>query len=114
MKRSTAVLSVLFLFFCAIACPKPANADSHVRIVRLSLVQGDVRFARQFHDDSLTDPKAVWETAPLNLPLREGYVLATGNGRAEVEFENGAMAFLGNNTVVEFYDLTPLPVTTSA
>jgi FecR protein len=106
MKRSTAVLSVLFLFFCAIACPKPANADSHVRIVRLSLVQGDVRFARQFHDDSLTDPKAVWETAPLNLPLREGYVLATGNGRAEVEFENGAMAFLGNNTVVEFYDLT--------
>lgn len=107
MKRSTFI--VLFIFcicLLGVANPKPASADSHVRIVRLSLIQGDVRFARQFHEDSLTDPKAVWETATLNLPLREGYVLATGSGRAEVEFENGAMAFLGNNTVVEFYDLS--------
>lgn len=106
MKRSTVALAIVFLAIFAIVTPQPAAADSHVRIVRLSLVQGDVRFARQFHDDPLSDPKAVWESAPLNLPLREGYALATGNGRAEVEFENGAMAFLGNNTVVEFYDLT--------
>src|ERR1700761_4461295 len=107
MKRSTVVVLIILCvcLLCA-ANPKPASADSHVRIVRLSLIQGDVRFARQFHDDSLTDPKAVWEAASLNLPLREGYVLATGTGRAEVEFENGAMAFLGNNTVVEFYDLS--------
>jgi hypothetical protein len=86
----------------------PANADSsHARIVRLSLVQGDVRFAREFHKDSLDDSKAVWEIAPLNLPIREGYALATdANGRAEVEFENGAMAFLSANTLIEFYDLS--------
>src|SRR5437899_8615393 len=85
----------------------PAKADSsHARIIRLSLVQGDVRFARGTHGDPLADSKAAWETAGLNLPIRQGYVLATDKGRAEVEFENGAMAFLKENTVLEFYDLS--------
>jgi hypothetical protein len=85
----------------------PAAADSsHARIIRLSLVQGDVRFARETHGDPLADSKAGWENAELNLPIRQGYVLATDKGRAEVEFENGAMAFLKENTVLEFYDLS--------
>src|SRR6266404_2807574 len=84
-----------------------ARADaSHARIIRLSVVQGDVRFARDVHGDPLTSDKATWEGATLNLPLRQGYVLATDHGRAEVEFENGAMAFLAENTVMEFYDLS--------
>jgi len=84
-----------------------ASADSgHARIVRLSLVQGDVRFARDVKGDPLAESKANWEAAVLNLPIRQGYVVATDNGRAEVEFENGAMAFLAENTVLEFYDLS--------
>jgi len=84
-----------------------AFADSgHARIVRLSLVQGDVRFARDIKGDPLTDSHGDWEAAVLNLPIRQGYVVATDNGRAEVEFENGAMAFLAENTVLEFYDLS--------
>ena len=86
---------------------RPAVADSsHARIIRLSLVQGDVRFTRDVHGDPLTSDKATWEGATLNLPIRQGYVLATDHGRAEVEFENGAMAFLAENTVLEFYDLS--------
>ena len=102
----------LFLLICAIATfslglSSNALADnSHARIVRLSLVQGDVRFAPSFRDDPLTDANAGWQVAPLNLPIRQGYVVATDNGRAEIEFENGAMMFLGANTVVEFYDLS--------
>jgi hypothetical protein len=85
----------------------PAAADSnHARIIRLSLVQGDVRFTRASTPEAVSDQNASWETAELNLPIRQGYVLATGNGRAEVEFENGSMAFLNENTVLEFYDLT--------
>jgi hypothetical protein len=85
----------------------PARADSsHARIIRLSLVQGDVRFTRDVKGDPLTSDKAAWEGATLNLPIRQGYVLATDHGRAEVEFENGAMAFLAENTVLEFYDLS--------
>jgi hypothetical protein len=95
-------LAILVLGFCSTA----AADNSHARIVRLSLVQGDVRFAPSFRDDPLNDANAAWQSAPLNLPIRQGYVLATDNGRAEVEFENGAMVFLGANAVIEFYDLS--------
>ena len=84
-----------------------ALADSsHARIVRLSLVQGDVRFTRDVKGDPLNDSRSGWEEAVLNLPIRQGYVVATDAGRAEVEFENGAMAFLAENTVLEFFDLS--------
>src|SRR5579863_8487481 len=103
--RSILSFSLGFAFMAGL---QPASADSsHARVIRLSLVQGDVRFAREAHGDPLADQKAVWEAAQANLPVRQGYVLATDNGgRAEVEFENGAMAFLNENTVLEFYDLS--------
>jgi hypothetical protein len=99
------ILMLLLLALCAGV--QTATADSsHARIIRLSLVQGDVRFARETHGDPLADSNASWETAETNLPIRQGYVLATDNGRAEVEFENGAMAFLKEDTILEFYDLS--------
>src|SRR6266446_6652529 len=105
--RKLVPLILLILFLALFVGAQSAAADSsHARIIRLSLVQGDVRFARQVHGDPLADPNAVWETAALNLRIGHGYVLATDNGRAEVEFENGAMAFLKENTVLEFYDLS--------
>src|SRR5579863_8456793 len=100
------ILSASILFVLS-AGTRPAAADSsHARVIRLSLLQGDVRFTREAHGDPLADQKAQWETAQANLPVRQGYVLATDNGRTEVEFENGAMAFLNENTVLEFYDLS--------
>jgi FecR protein len=103
---SVLVAGAAFLLALIFATP-PASADlSHARIIRLSLVEGDVRFTRDSHGDPLTDSKNLWEAATLNLPIRQGYVLATDNGRATVEFENGAMAFLNQNTVLEFYDLS--------
>lgn len=95
------------LFFVLSAGIRPVSAStSHARIIRISVVQGDVRFTREAHGDPLADTKAVWEKAEANLPVRQGFVLATDEGRAEVEFENGAMAFLNANTVLEFYDLS--------
>ena len=102
----------LLLLFCGVlflvsGLSPSASADtSHARIVRLSLVQGDVRFAPAFRDDPIADERVAWQAAPLNLPLRQGNVLATEQGRAEVEFENGAMLFLGYHSVLEFYDLS--------
>jgi hypothetical protein len=95
------LLIVLFL-----GAPSASADSSHARIIRLSLVSGDVRFATETHGDPLTDSKANWDAAQLNLPIRQSYVLATDNGRAEVEFENGTLAFLKENTVLEFYDLS--------
>ena len=106
MKRFVYVIGLVVLAILVVM-PSVTLADTgHARIVRLSLIQGDVRCARSFHDDPLVEGNATWEQAELNLPLREGYVLATGSGRAEVEFESGAMAFLNGNTVLEFYDLS--------
>jgi hypothetical protein len=109
MRSSTVLRSILCssLLFALSAGIEPASADSsHARVIRLSLVQGDVRFTRESHGDPLADQKAQWETAQANLPVRQGYVVATDNGRAEVEFENGAMAFLNENSVLEFFDLS--------
>jgi hypothetical protein len=98
----------LVIVWCAFLMARPlaSASSSHARIIRLSLVQGDVRFAPATHGDPLADSKATWSNAELNLPIRQGYVIATDHGRAEVEFENGAMAFLKENTVLEFYDLS--------
>src|SRR5580704_7746492 len=109
MRSSIVCRSILSssLLFALSACIQPAAADSsHARVIRLSVVQGDVRFTRDAHGDPLADQKAQWEAAQANLPVRQGYVVATDNGRAEVEFENGAMAFLNANTVLEFFDLS--------
>jgi hypothetical protein len=108
MNTRTVLRSVFLTFLVMLLAGwRPAAADSsHARIIRLSLVQGDVRFTRDVHGDPLSSDKATWEGATLNLPIRQGYVLATDHGRAEVEFENGAMAFLAENTVLEFYDLS--------
>jgi hypothetical protein len=109
MRSGTIFRSILsfLLLFALSAALQPASADSsHARVIRLSLVQGDVRFAREAHGDPLADQNAQWETAQANLPVRQGYVVATDNGRAEVEFENGAMAFLNENSVLEFFDLS--------
>ncbi|HXM98900.1 MAG TPA: FecR family protein [Candidatus Dormibacteraeota bacterium] len=98
-------LFLLALFVLPAAAAVRADS-SHARIIRLSLLQGDVRFTRDAHGDPLSDTGATWETAILNLPIRQGYVVATDNGRAEIEFENGAMVFLNEHSVLEFYDLS--------
>jgi Family of unknown function (DUF6600)/FecR protein len=74
-------------------------ADSHVRIVRLSSVDGNVQIDRH--------TGAGLEKAFLNLPITEGVKLQTGNeGRAEVEFEDGSVVRLAPSSIVEFPQLS--------
>lgn len=97
-----------FLFLLAICLSaRPVYADgSHARIIRLSYVQGDVRVTHNVTGDPLQSTDNAWESAALNMPIHQGDALATDNGRAEVEFESGNVAFLSANTVLEFYDLS--------
>jgi hypothetical protein len=100
-------LSFSFLAMAFLISALPAFADSsHTRIIRLSYVQGDVRIAHNISGDPLQAGDSAWERATLNLPLHQGDVVATDNGRAEVEFESGNIAFLAENTVLQFYDLS--------
>jgi hypothetical protein len=76
----------------------PAMADSHVRIVRLSNVEGNVQMDRNTGHG--------YEKAFLNMPVVQWSVLATKtDARAEVEFEDGTTVRLTPDSTVEFTDL---------
>ena len=93
-KFSPAVLTTLACALLAL----PAVADSQARIVRLSDVQGSVQINK--------NTGLGFERAFLNLPITQGVQLETrGNGRAEVEFEDGGTMRLGPDTKVEFSTL---------
>src|SRR5882762_3215571 len=73
----------------------PAFADSQVRIVRLSNVEGTVQVDRNAGKG--------YENAFLNMPMVEGMKLATkDNGRAEIEFEDGSTVRITPKSSLEF------------
>lgn len=75
-----------------------AHATSHVRIVRLSYVDGKVQMERASGQGM--------ERAILNAPIVEGARIFTGsNGLAEVEFEDNSTVRLGEATEVRFSQL---------
>ncbi len=86
-----------FAVLASLLLSLPAFADSHVRIVRLSYVEGDVQIDRN---------TGQFEKAIVNLPVTEGAKLRTGEGRAEVEFEDGSTLRLAPSTTVQFPQLS--------
>ncbi|HLY59958.1 MAG TPA: FecR family protein [Terriglobia bacterium] len=80
----------------------PPNNYSHVRIVRLSFVEGTVTGKKP----DLAD----WSLAPINTPVEEGFKLSTSEQSfAEVEFENTSTARLGQLTLLDFDQLVMSP-----
>jgi hypothetical protein len=73
------------------------------QIVRISRLEGDVRIARASANEK--SKKEAWETAEMNLPLKSGDSLVTGDGRAEIEFENASTVYLAPNSVLMLNDL---------
>src|SRR5215472_17770859 len=74
------------------------------REVYLASVQGDVRVSRgKDHRPDLNQP---WEQALAGDLIQEGCALATGNGRAEIEIENGSTVYLAENSLLLFRELT--------
>jgi hypothetical protein len=76
---------------------------TYAQIVRIGYVEGDVRIQRG--DPAGKPGGAVWEKAVADLPVETGFSLATGQGRAEIEFENASTIYLGENSVLTFNDL---------
>lgn len=72
-------------------------------IVRISYVEGDVRVARGRDMERITGE--AWEKAVPDLPLESGFSLATGDGRAEIEFEDASTLYVAENSVLMFNDL---------
>ena len=76
---------------------------TYAQIVRISYVEGDVRIARGAEKEKPAG--AAWEKAVADLPLETGFSLATGDGRAEIEFEDASTVYLAENSVLTFNDL---------
>jgi uncharacterized protein DUF6600/FecR-like protein len=94
---SRSALILLTAMACAFYA-LPALAGSQARIVRLSDVQGSVQIDK--------NTGLGFENAFLNLPIMQGAQLRTrGNGRVEIEFEDGSTVRLGPNTAAEFSTL---------
>ena len=81
----------------------PSSDATYAQIVRVSYVEGDVRVLRGNQTKHGTG--ATWEQSVVDLPLETGFSLATGVGRAEIEFENASVLYLGENSVLAFNDL---------
>ncbi len=87
--------------------PEPAQAQvAENQIVRLSLVEGDVRVSRGKAAEHATG--GIWGEAAENLPIESGFSLVTGTGRAEIEFEDASTVYLGENSVLLFNQLTTI------
>ncbi len=77
------------------ASPQP---DSYSRIARLSYLEGQVSFQHASEAD--------WAAASINFPLQPGDRVYTGkDGRAEIEFDDGSVFRLAENTDVELLSL---------
>jgi hypothetical protein len=73
-------------------------AKSHARVVRLSYVSGTVMVKRPGSTEE--------EKAMVNTPIQEGFELSTSDGSyAEVEFENGSTARIGELSRLLFHQL---------
>jgi hypothetical protein len=97
LRMAAVAVSALLLIVTSLAVS--AFADSQVRVVRLSEVQGDVKIDRNLGQG--------YEKAFLNLPITQGVKLQTKNGgRAEVELEDGSTLRITPDTVIEFPQLS--------
>lgn len=102
------VRSVSFIFLLSLTLVIPPNLlaskDNEDREVYVAFVQGDVRISTgKNHRPDLNQP---WQQALGGEPIKQGYALATGNGRAEIEFENGSTVYLAENSLLLFRNLT--------
>ena len=90
--------------------PAAKPPATYPQIVRLSYVEGDVRVARGKEAEKQLEKTpgdtTGWEQAVADLPMATGYSLATGTGRAEIEFEDASVVYLADNSVLEFYQIS--------
>ncbi len=84
----------------SLATTAPAFPQSDAEIVRLAYIQGDVRVSRG--NGRRPDLNQPWEQAEYNTPIQQGFSLATGTGRAEIEFADGSTVYLAENSVLLF------------
>jgi hypothetical protein len=108
------------LLFCAViflaAVPVVAQNEKTEKVdepqmVWLNYAEGTVKFSPG--RDGKPKLGKDWLAANRGQVMEEGYTLATEKGRAEIEFENGTVVYLAENSALEFEDLWVGPLGTA-
>jgi hypothetical protein len=98
VSRSHPFGSAFLMYLLVAASTLPCLADSHVRVVRLSEVEGNVEIDRNTGQG--------FENAFVNLPLTQGVKIRTqARGQAALEFEDGSTVRLAPDTSIEIPQL---------
>ena len=96
MKRL--LFSVLTTIVLTAMCAFAQSNDSYVQLTRISLIEGNVGYQRV--------PDEEWAAPSVNMPLEPGDRVYTGRGgRVEIEFEEGSVLRLAENTDIEILTL---------
>ncbi|HEX5482138.1 MAG TPA: FecR family protein, partial [Terriglobia bacterium] len=96
----SAGIGLLFAMMLALPASVAGKEEgySHVRVVRLSFVEGAVLVKRP--------GSSTWAKAAVNTPIQQGFSVSTSTGSfAEVQFENGSTARLGQLSQLDFNEL---------
>ena len=97
--RVLPALIAIAVVVCALLVTPASFADSYVRIVRLSDIDGSVQIDRNTGHG--------FEKAIQNMPITQGVRLKTdSDGKAEVEFENGSVVRIASGASVTFSQLS--------
>lgn len=101
--RYSLLASLLLILSTLLLNARPAHAaddtnddeyEEHARVLRVSLLKGDVTLKRDGGDE--------WEAAQLNTPVVEGDTLATGrDARLEIQVDSRNFVRVGENSVLK-------------
>jgi hypothetical protein len=96
------VAGVVFIG-CAVlanAIPSKSQEKAEPQLVRITYTHGAVKFSpgKNGRPNLQTD----WMAAPTGMTLEEGDTLATEDGRAVMEFEDGSTVYLAEHSVLQF------------
>ena len=105
--RSYLLLLLIPLFSFAVFAGSASPGSTAVQSAfsaRLSYLEADVRLSLGREGEPYLGKD--WIEASAGMGIQEGYSVATQDGRAEVEFENGSMLYLAPHSLLMFYDLS--------
>ena len=102
MVKRHLLISVLTVVVIVTAWMFPENGNaadnSYIQLTRISFMEGNVSYQRV--------PDEEWAAMGVNMPLEPGDRIYTGpGGRAEIEFEEGSVLRLAENTDIEILTL---------
>src|SRR5579863_1900510 len=92
-RASPFLVAIAVVFSSILARPVAAQDDGPERSVVLRYVEGDVRLSRG-GDFGQPDLNSKWEKAGTGMEVWGGTSIATGAGRAIVDFEDGSSVYL--------------------